>query len=585
MYKQASKVHNNKKSLVASKQKKPVTARKLGKKTPLKTAKRSIAATAELKSRVAYQPFIDKLVTPEEAVEAHLNIPTKVNGEWVSPIKRNINLGCSGFTSVGYPKAIPIALCNMAKEQGFEGQVKYNLHIGASTGPELDANMARHKLIARRFPYQLGKDIQTAINTGEIEFADQHLSTYVDRLVGGFYNKDGKGMHDKNLDVAVVEVTEVTPEGYIVPALSVGATPEILYTAQKVILEVNTKLPSCRGLHDITPWQMFGQRQPYNIMSASDRIGEQFIRIDPSRVVAVVESQFPDNTSDVPAPDDTSVKIAQHIVDFLDHEVRRGRLPRNLFPVQSGIGNIANMVIGGLKDGPFEDVTVWSEVVQDEFLPFFESGKLKYASATSIKLSPKGFEHLFANFDYFKERIILRNQAVSNSPGVIQGLGVLGLNTPVEFDIYGNVNSTHVGGRMLNGIGGSNQFANNGQLAFFHAPSTRPTKTDPYGISSIVPKVVDVDSTEHDSQIFVTEQGLADVRGLSPKERAKVIVNTCAHPVYRDQLNDYFDRAYHAGKAKKALHSPHLFNKVYNMLLNLEQNGTMRDPNMWEKTF
>ena len=540
-------------------------------------------------------------MTPEQAIEKFLGVPTKdSNGSWVNngPQGRNMNLGCSGFTSVGYPKAIPVALCNMADEQGFNGKVKYNVHIGASTGPELDANMARHGLIARRFPYQLGKDIQGAINSGEVEFADQHLSTYADRLVNGFYNPTGKGAKDKNIDIAVVEVTEVTPEGYIIPGLSVGATPEILHTADKIILEVNTKLPSCRGLHDITPWQD-APRSPLDIRSASDRVGEEFIRIDPSRVVAIVESKYPDNTSDVPPNDETSQKIAGHIIDFLDHEVKFGRLPRSLLPVQSGIGNIANGVIGGLKNGPFEDVSVWSEVVQDEFLPFFESGKLQTASATSIKLSPKGFEHLFANFDYFKQRIVLRNQSVSNSLGVAQNLNVMAFNTPVDFDIYGNVNSTQlmttrknpgdqaygVGGAIVNGLGGSRDFASVARYGFFHTPSTRPTKTDPHGISSIVPKVIDVDSTEHDTQLFVTEQGIGDVRGKSPKERARIIIDNCAHPLYRDQLNDYFDRALSAGKAKKAMHAPHILSKVYNMQLNFEAHGTMRDPGVWDKQF
>jgi len=48
----------------------------------------------------------------------------------------------------------------------------------------------------------------------------------------------------------------------------------------------------------------------------------------------------------------------------------------------------------------------------------------------------------------------------------------------VEFDLYGHANSTLVNGtRMINGIGGSNDFLRNGKLSIMHAPSVRPSKT------------------------------------------------------------------------------------------------------------
>lgn len=43
---------------------------------------------------------------------------------------------------------------------------------------------------------------------------------------------------------------------------------------------------------------------------------------------------------------------------------------------------------------------------------------------------------------------------------------------------------------------------------------------------------------EHDLDVIVTEQGLADVRGLSPRQRAKVIIDKCAHPDYKDLLHE-----------------------------------------------
>ncbi len=100
------------------------------------------------------------------------------------------------------------------------------------------------------------------------------------------------------------------------------------------------------------------------------------------------------------------------------------------------------------------------------------------------------------------------------------------MNGMLEADIYGNVNSTHVmGTRIMNGIGGSGDFARNGYLSMFLSPSTAKGGA----ISSIVPMVPHVDHTEHDVQVLVTEQGLADLRGLSPRKRSRVVIDKCAH--------------------------------------------------------
>jgi acetyl-CoA hydrolase len=211
---------------------------------------------------------------------------------------------------------------------------------------------------------------------------------------------------------------------------------------------------------------------------------------DPDRVVAIVESNYPDMTTDNTPPDEASKQIAGHIVEFLEHEVTQGRLPKNLLPLQSGIGNIANAVIGGLSGGQanFKGLKVWTEVLQDSFLDLFDSGNLDFATATSIRFSPDGFKRFYAGWDQYFDKLLLRSQQVSNSPEIIRRLGVIGMNTPVEVDIYAHANSTCVmGSRMLNGLGGSADFLRNAKYSIMHTPSTRPSKTDPTGVSCIVP--------------------------------------------------------------------------------------------------
>ncbi|CAG8496264.1 6402_t:CDS:2 [Racocetra fulgida] len=307
----------------------------------------------------------------------------------------------------------------------------------------------------------------------------------------------------EKLDVAIVEATAITEKGHIIPGASVGATPEIVQSASKIIIEVNTELP----------------------------------------IIAVIESKEPDHTTDCESQDDTSRHIANHILDLFEHEVEMGRMPAQLLPLQSGVGNIANAIIGGLADGPFSDVEVWTEVIQ----------------ATSVAFSPAGFKRFYEMWGELKDRLVLRSQSVSNSPEIIRRLGVIAMNTPIEFDIYGHANSTHVcGTKMLNGLGGSNDFLRNAKLSIVHTPSTRPTKKDPI-------------------DILVTEQGLADVRGLAPIERARVIIDKCAHPKYRPILNDYLNLAEKKCLKIGAAHEPHLLDKVFKMHLNvLSENNTMR---------
>jgi acetyl-CoA hydrolase len=347
--------------------------------------------------------------------------------------------------------------------------------------------------------------------------------------------------------------------------------------ADKIIIEVNTRIPSFEGLHDITMSSLPPHRKPYLIMNTEDKIGTTAIPIDTEKVIAVIESDRPDMTGGNTPADDKSEAIANHLIEFFEHEVKHGRLPENLLPLQSGIGNIANAVIGGLAKSPFQNVTVFTEVLQDTFLEFFDSEKLKFASATSIRFSPEGFERFYQNWDQYKDRLLLRSQQVSNSPEVIRRLGCIAMNTPVEFDMYGHANSTLVcGSGMLNGLGGSGDFLRNAKLSVMHSPSSRPSKKDPNGVSCVVPMVSHVDQTEHDLDIFVTEQGLADLRGLSPRERAQVVIDKCAHPEYKPLLQDYFDMATKKCLAAGRGHEPQMLDKVFKMHTNLLENGTMK---------
>jgi len=482
------------------------------------------------------------------------------------------NLLWSGFTPAGYPKAVPIALADHVEANSLQGKLRFNLFIGASVGAETENRWAGLDMIDRRWPYQTGKDIAKGINTGRIRMGDKHLGHFAQDAGYGFYTENGR------YDIGIVEVSAINEDCSLALTTSCGIVAEALHLCDKVIIEVNTGQPSFEGIHDIHMQQKPPNRAPFLITEAHSRIGSPYVPCDPDKIIAVVESKNRDKGRAFAGQDDTSDAIAGHLMEFFAHEVKMGRLPENLLPLQSGVGSIANAVVGGLANGPFTNLSVYTEVLQDTMLDFFDSGKLNYASACSLSLSEaEGFPRFFENWDKYFGKCVLRPLSISNAPEPIRRLGVIAMNTPVEFDMYGHANSTLVGGtRMINGLGGSGDFLRNGFLKIMHSPSTRPSKTDPHGITCVVPKAPHVDHTEHDLDVLVTERGLADLRGVAPKERAKLIIEKCGHPEYQPILNDYLEMATNDCLARGVGHEPQLFDRAFKMQQNLAQNGTMR---------
>lgn len=471
-------------------------------------------------------------------------------------IPSGVNVGMSGFTGAGYPKAVPSALAKRIMDANLHGQkFKIGVWTGASTAPELDGALAMVDGIEMRLPYQSDPTCRKRINAGEMEYIDIHLSHVAQFVWGGFLGK---------LDVAVVEVAGILEDGRLIPSSSVGNNKTWLDQADKVILEVNHwQNPALEGMHDIYYGTALPpHRKPIPICAVQDRIGEPYFKIDPNKVIAVVETDQADRNSPFSPPDENSRLIAGHILEFLQHEVKKGRLPANLLPLQSGVGNVANAVMAGLQDGPFENLTAYTEVLQDGMLELIKSGKLTCASATSFSLSPNALTELNADLPRFKDSIILRPQEISNHPEVIRRLGVIAMNGLIEADIFGNVNSTHImGTSIMNGIGGSGDFARNAFISIFMTPSSAKGGS----ISCIVPMVSHVDHTEHDVQIIVTEQGLADLRGLAPKQRAKVMIEKCAHPNFRPALREYYDRALRYSPGR---HTPHMLDEAFTFMPN-----------------
>jgi len=194
-----------------------------------------------------------------------------------------------------------------------------------------------------------------------------------------------------------------------------------------------------------------------------------------------------------------------------------------------------------------------------------EQGKLLGASACALTVTTPALKRIYDNMDFFVPRIVLRPQEISNHPGVIRRLGVIAMNTAIEFDIYGNVNSSHIYGTdIMNGVGGSGEFTRNSFLSILMCPSVAKGGK----ISAVVPMCPHIDNNEHSVQVVVTDQGLADLRGLGPLQRAKAIIRSCAHPAYRDYLYRYIERA-------RVGHIPHDLATCFELHRNLMEHGAM----------
>lgn len=497
-----------------------------------------------LKERIRCEELKKKVTTAEEAAKL---------------VKPGMTLVTSGFTPAGYPKAVPLALAKMAEAS----EEKYDLTLitGASVGDELDGALTRAGAIARRFPYQTNKDMRKALNAGTVSYQDMHLS-HVPRFIDyGFFG---------NIDIAIVEAIAITEDGGIIPTTSVGVSPQGIANADIVIVEINSTQPmELEGCHDIYSVKKPPFSEPIPLKDPGDRIGTTYIPCDPAKIAAIVECDIPDNVRPLGAIDEDSKKISANIIEFFKKEVAEGRLPENLLPLQSGVGSVANAVLGGLVDSDFKDLTCFTEVIQDSMFDLIDAGKVRVASGTSFTPSDTGLVKLKENMKHYAKYCILRPMEISNNPILTRQLGVIAMNTAIEVDMYGHVNSTMImGNRMMNGLGGSGDFTRNAYISIYTTVSTAKGGD----ISSIVPMVSHVDHTEHDVQVIVTEQGTADLRGLTARERARAIINNCAHPDYRPALLDYLERA----EKEVGGHEPHIIGESLSWHDRFVKTGSMK---------
>lgn len=478
-------------------------------------------------------------------------------------IKNGANIGLSGFTPAGTAKAVTKELAKIATAEHEAGrEFKVSLFTGASTGQSTDGDLALADAIKYRAPYTTNGDFRKYVNQGKVAYNDLHLSHMAQELRYGFMG---------DVDWAILEVCDIeegadTCKAYLTAAG--GISPTVARLAKNVILELNTfHSPNAKFIHDVYEPLDPPYRQPIPITKVSDRIGKPYVEIEAKKIVGVVECNIPDEARAFKDSDPITEMIGHRVAEFLVNDMKRGIIPSSFLPLQSGVGSTANAILGALgQDKNVPDFNVYTEVLQDSVVGMMLDGRVKDASTCSLTVSNECLMQIYDNIDYLKNHLTLRQSEISNSPEVIRRLGVIAINTAIEVDIFGNANSTHISGtKMMNGIGGSGDFERNAYISIFTCPSVAKGGL----ISSIVPFVSHQDHSEHDVNIIVTEQGVADLRGKSPIERAQTIIENCAHPDYKQLLWDYL-------KIAKMGQTRHYLPAAFAMHDTLSRKGDMR---------
>lgn len=449
-------------------------------------------------------------------------------------IDNDANVAFSGFTPNGIPKDIIREVRKRAEILHAQGKpYKIGIITGASGCQSLEGDMAVAQAIKFRGPFSTNKDFRIHTNLGEIDYEDMHLGHVAERLRRGYYGE---------IDWAILECSEIEEgpdecRAYLTTAG--GIVPTIVRLAKRIFIELNTfHSPNSKHLHDVYECKEYPHREPIPLLSVGGRIGVNYVSIDPRKIVAVVETHTPEEARGFKDPDEALCTIGQNVVDFFISDMKAGHIPSCMFPIQSGVGTTGNAVMKaiGQCEGHLPPLEVYSEVVQDAVVELIAQGKISQASCAAMTCTNECIQDVYANMDFYRHHLVLRPSELANAPELIRRFGVIAMNTALECDLYGHENSSHVcGSALMNGIGGSCDYERNGSISIFYTPSVAKGGK----ISAIVPMCCHVDSTEHDVDLVITEQGIADLRGKGPLRRAEEIINNCAHPDYRPLLREY----------------------------------------------
>ncbi len=466
-----------------------------------------------------------------------------------------MHVAMSGYSGAGYPKAVVEAL----RERKLAGDpFCISLTTGANV-PWVDERLGSVGLLTRRAPMVAHKALSTLVNRGEVHYVEQQMNRMPRLLRSNAFGR---------IDLLVVEALGFDAQGNLIPTNAIGMLDLLMQASDRIIIEINrAQHERLAFLHDIYISQAPPLTQPIPLVKPNQRVGLKGIPFDHRKIVAIVETDIPEISTQLYSPTELSTTMAQNLFDFLEVEYKesKGYLP----PVQTGFGSLADSITTGFQDTHFKDIQFFCGGVGESAMTLLESGKALSLSTGGLGMNEK-VAGILSSFPHLEESLVIRNGSVTNSSEIISRLGLIALNTGIEIDIYGNVNSSHItGSRVVNGIGGGANFAQNSGLSVVLIPSVSKGGA----ISNIVPMVSHQDINEHDVDVVITEHGVADVRGLDDVQRAQRIIEACASAEYKGALSSYLRRAIRTSGG----HHPQLPLEAFGWYQRLQETGTMAE--------
>lgn len=470
-------------------------------------------------------------------------------------IKDGMTVAMSGYAMAGYPKAVVESLVQR-KTDGEEFSI--NLITGANV-PWVDEKLGSENIISRRVPMIASRTLAAQSNKGSLHYLEQQMNKMPRLLRRGAFGK---------IDVAVIEAIGFDENGNLIPSSSIGMTHHLMDSAEQIIVEINTAHPEVlMDLHDIYVPLAPPNTKPIPLERVNQRIGTNSIPVDESKIKYIVETNFTEDLGVQAKGSAQAEEMAKHLFTFLNKEFKdsNGILP----PIQTGFGGLANAIADAFQKSDFHDLQFFCGGITEPVMELLSSGKATSLSTGGLGMSPR-VQEILDTVEDIADHLVIRNGDITNNAEIISRLGLIALNTGIEMDIYGNVNSSHIAGsRVVNGIGGGANFAQNSGLSIILIPSSAKGGA----ISNIVPMVSHQDICEHDVDIVITENGFVDLRGLDDGERADAIIKNCASDQYKDQLSSYLTKA----REICGGHHPQLPADAFEWYTRLKENKTMME--------
>jgi acyl-CoA hydrolase len=338
-----------------------------------------------------------------------------------------------------------------------------------------------------------GQNIRASLKTGEADYVPVFLSDipllFRQRVLP--------------IDVALITVSPPDTHGYCSLGASVDIAVAAVECAKLVIAVVNTEAPRTHG--------------------------DGVLHI--SKIDYLVEATIPLWCHKCESPTQTELKIGEYVASLIDDGAT----------LQMGIGGVPNAVLKLLSN--HRRLGIHTEMFSDGILDLVEqgviTGELKRVLPNRITTSfVMGSKRVF---DFINDNpiIAMKETAYTNDTSIIrQNPKVVAINSAIEVDLTGQVCADSIGTSHYSGVGGQLDFMrgaclSDGGKAIIALPST--TSNGDSKIVSILKPGAGVTTTRAHVRYIVTEYGIADLFGLTLRERAKALINI-AHPNHRELL-------------------------------------------------